>query len=237
MRSVYQSLLLSLFVGALVAAGASGQEKSVKPGINDSFQNPDVQDFVERFEVESREVYLHREKIVAACGIKPGQSVADIGAGTGLFTRLFAQKVGPEGRVIAVDIARNFLDHIQLTTREAGYRNVETVHCTADSTELPPNSVDVAFICDTYHHFEYPQKTMASLRRALKPDGKVIVIDFRRIEGVSSDWTLDHVRAGQEVFESEIKAAGFQKVHEGAEFLEENYFLIFRKQTNNAPSE
>ncbi|MCG6156547.1 class I SAM-dependent methyltransferase [Rubinisphaera margarita] len=237
MRSVLTQLLLSLSFIATISGAATGQEKSVKPGINDSFQNPDVADFVERFEVESREVYLHRDKIVAACGIKPGQSVADIGAGTGLFTRLFAEQVGPEGRVIAVDIAKNFLDHIQLTTREAGYRNVETVHCTADSTELPPNSVDVAFICDTYHHFEYPQKTMASLRRALKPDGKVIVIDFRRIEGVSSEWTLNHVRAGQEVFESEIVAAGFEKVHEGAEFLEENYFLIFRKQANDGASE
>lgn len=229
MRTILAPPILAAFLIALLAGSIAAQEKSVKPGINDSFQNPNVEDFVERFEVESREVYLHRDRIVAACEIKPGQTVADIGAGTGLFTRLFAEKVGPEGHVFAVDIAKNFLDHILLTSREAGLKNIETVHCTADSTELPPDSVDVAFICDTYHHFEFPQKTMASLRRALKPDGKLIVIDFRRIEGVSSEWTLNHVRAGQDVFEAEILAAGFHKVHEGAEFLEENYFLIFRK--------
>ena len=128
-----------------------------------------MKEFIGRFEVESREVFARRHEIVAACQIKPGQTVADIGAGTGLFTRLFSDAVGKDGRVIAVDISQKFLDHIQATSREAGQRNVDTLLATADSTELPPESVDVAFICDTYHHFEFPLKTMASLQRCLSP--------------------------------------------------------------------
>jgi ubiquinone/menaquinone biosynthesis C-methylase UbiE/intracellular sulfur oxidation DsrE/DsrF family protein len=217
-----------LFV-ALLPTMVTAQEQSVRPGINDSFRNPDVNDFVGKFEIESREVFALRKEIVAACEIKPGQTVADIGAGTGLFTRLFADAVGKEGRVIAVDIAQKFLDHIQRTSREADIRNIDTLLCKPDSTELPPNSVDVAFICDTYHHFEFPQKTMASLHRALKPGGRLILIDFRREAGKSSEWVLSHVRAGQSVFEREINAAGLRKVMQTDDLLKENYFVVFEK--------
>ncbi|MBX3438497.1 MAG: DsrE family protein [Planctomycetaceae bacterium] len=221
-------MIVGMSVVGFAAVGVA-QEKSVKPGSNDAFRDPDVKEFIGRFEVESREVYTRRKEIVAACQIEPGQTVADIGAGTGLFTRMFAEAVGEEGRVIAVDIAQNFLDHILQTSREAGRRNVETLLCRADSTELPPELVDVAFICDTYHHFEFPHKTMTSLYRAMKPGGRVIVIDFRRVEGKSTDWIMTHVRAGQDVFEAEIVQAGFRKMRELRELLEENYFVVFEK--------
>ena len=208
-------------------ASAGAQDKSVRPGINDSFRDPDPQQFTERFEIESREVFAKREAILKAMSLKPTDVVADIGAGTGLFTRLFASNLGPEGRVIALDIAQKFLDHIEVTCRERNLRNVETLLCQDDSTELPPNSVDIAFICDTYHHFEFPNKTMASLRKAMKPGGRVIVVDFKRIDGESTEWTMSHVRAGQEVFEREITEAGFRKVSEVREILKENYMVIF----------
>ncbi len=211
----------------LLSLPAEAQDKSVKPGINDSFKDPNVADFVSRFEVESREVYNKREAIIAACKIPEGATVADIGAGTGLFTRLFAQAVGKQGNVVAVDISQKFLDHIAQASREAGLTQIQTVLCSEDSTKLPEKSVDVAYICDTYHHFEYPLKTMTSLRHALKPGGRVILIDFQRIEGKSSDWTMNHVRAGQEVFEKEILEAGFRKTREEKELLSENYFVEF----------
>lgn len=227
--------LLSILGLMMSCAIAVAQDKSVKPGVNDSFRDPDVKEFVGKFEVESREVFSHRQQIVAACQIKPGETVADIGAGTGLFTRLFSEAVGPDGRVIAVDIAQKFLDHILTTSRAAGQRNIETLLAKADSTELPPASVDVAFICDTYHHFEFPLKTMASLHRALKPGGRVILVDFRREAGKSSEWVMGHVRAGQEVFEAEVIQSGFQKDHEERDLLQENYLVVFRKPTTPAP--
>ena len=208
---------------------AAAQENSVRPGVNDTFRDPDPKVFTERFEIESREVFAKRKEILEAIKLKPTDVVADIGAGTGLFTRLFASNLGPEGRVIAVDIAQKFLNHIEVTCREQNLRNVDTLLCKDDSTELPPESVDVAFICDTYHHFEFPEKTMTSLLKALKPGGRVIVIDFKRIEGESSDWTMDHVRAGQEVFEAEILQAGFQKADEVKDLLKENYMVVFEK--------
>ncbi len=229
--------IVRLFAAAVVVCVAANadcgraQDKSVKPGINDSFRDPDPKEFQGKFEIESREVFARRKEILAACDLKPGSTVADIGAGTGLFTRLFADAVGKDGRVIAVDISQKFLDHIQKSTREAGQQNVETRLCKPDSTELPPDSIDVAFICDTYHHFEFPLKTMSSLQKAMKPNGRVIVIDFRRVPEQSSDWVLKHVRAGQEVFESEIVQSGFRKNREQSEVLKDNYFVEFVRST------
>jgi ubiquinone/menaquinone biosynthesis C-methylase UbiE/intracellular sulfur oxidation DsrE/DsrF family protein len=217
------------FAFLTLAAATFAQEKSVKPGINDSFRDPDLNEFQGKFEVESREVYALRREIVAACKLKPGQTVADIGAGTGLFTRLFSEVVEKKGQVIAVDISLKFLDHIQKTCREAEQQNVRTLLCTADSTELPADSIDVAFICDTYHHFEFPLKTMSSLYKALKPGGRVFLIDFRRVQGESTPWVMSHVRAGQETFEDEIKQCGFRKIGEHKNLLKENYFIEFQK--------
>jgi predicted methyltransferase len=222
-----------LLAGGLVALGLGsitlGQEKSVKPGINDPFKSPDVKEYTKKFEGESREVFVKRKEIVAACKLKPGVVVADVGAGTGLFTRLLAAEVGPKGQVLAVDIAENFLNHIKKTCAEAGITNVETIKCSATSAELPENSVDVVFICDTYHHFEFPFRTMASIHKALKPEGRVVLIDFHRIKGKSSDFVMGHVRAGQDVFVKEIEESGFKRVHEEKGLLEENYFVIFEK--------
>lgn len=214
-------------VACWIATPLLAQQESVRPGINDSFRDPDPQKFAARFEVESREVFAKRGEIVAELGLKPGMVIADVGAGTGLFTREFAAKLGRDGRVLAVDISKNFLEHISRTAREKGLLNVETVLCSDDSTKLPQDSVDAVFICDTYHHFEYPAKTMTSVRKALKPGGKVYLIDFHRIEGKSSDWTMNHVRAGQEVFEAEILEAGFRRVRQVEGVLSDNYMLVF----------
>lgn len=220
---------LCTFVCVFVSAPLTAQEKSVNPGINESFQNPDVDTFVERFEREGRDAFDHRHEIVEAIALKPGMVIADIGAGTGLFTRLFCPEVGPEGQVIAVDIAESFVKHVEQSAEKDGCKNVIGVVCQADSVNLPPHSIDRAFICDTYHHFEFPTKTMQSIHAALRPGGKVILIDFHRIEGVSREWTMGHVRAGQEVFTKEICDAGFQQVEEKPDMLDESYYVVFEK--------
>jgi predicted methyltransferase len=232
---------LTLVVSGLAAGGCKSPtaskpatvavaEASAKPGINAEYLKPDldVTQWVERFEREGREIYDHREAIVAAARLKPGMVVADIGAGTGLFTPLFSRAVGPKGKVIAVDIVPAFLDRIRARAQAEGLANVQTMLCTERSVELPPNSIDRAFICDVYHHFEYPQSSLASLHRALRPGGEVLLVEFKRIPGTSSDWVLNHVRAGQEVFTAEIKAAGFEQV-EQLDLLKDNYVVRFRK--------
>ena len=213
---------------ALGCVSAAAQERSVRPGINEPYRNPDVHEFVGRFERPGREVYDRRLEIVAACRIKPGMAVADVGAGTGLFSRMFSAEVGPTGQVYAVDISDEFVQHVERTCRERGLRNVAGVVCGTDSVDLPAGSIDLAFLCATYHHLEFPNKTMRSIRQALRPGGQVILIDDIRREGVSSEWVLNHVRAGQETFVAEIEAAGFHVVEERP-FLKEYYFVRFEK--------
>jgi predicted methyltransferase len=220
------TVLLALLVTALPL---HAQEKSVKPGINKSFDKPDVPQFVGRFEREGRDVYDRRNEIVAALGLKPGMSVADIGAGTGLFTRMFSPIVGENGKVYAVDIADEFIAHIVRLAKDQKQNNIIGVVCNQDSVELPAESVDLVFICDTYHHFEFPHKTMRTIHKALRPGGQVVLIDFHRIEGVSREWVLGHVRAGQEVFSQEIVDAGFKQIEEKKGLLHESYFVRFEK--------
>jgi len=225
MRAFFGLMLL-----VLLLRPAAAQDKSVNPGINKQFENPAVDEFVGRFERDGRDPYDHRFEVVKAIGLKPGMVVADVGAGTGLFTRLFSPLVGPEGRIYAIDIAESFVKHIERQAEAEGLKNIKGVVCTADSVNLPPNSIDVAYICDVYHHFEFPHKTMRSIHRALKPGGSVVLIDFQRIEGVSSAFVMGHVRAGQEVFTKEIEEAGFRQVEERKGLLKESYFIRFEKQ-------
>lgn len=211
------------------SAPPSEPEASVRPGVNESYLAPnlDVTNAIERFEREGREVFDQRQAILECAALKPGMTAADVGAGTGLFTLPFAEAVGPGGRVYAVDIAEPFVRHIEAQARGRGLDNIRGVVCTERSVELPPDSIDFAFLCDTYHHFEYPQSTLASLRRALKPGGEVLIVDFKRIPGVSSEWVLNHVRAGQETTEAEMARAGFEKVAD-LPLLRDNYVLRFR---------
>lgn len=203
-----------------------------KPGLNDNFLNPqlDVSEWLQRFEIESREVYGARERVLSACEVKPGMQIADVGAGTGFYSRLFSQAVGKEGWVYSVDISPRFLEHINRKSHEDQVRNLTSVLCSDRSVMLPPNSVDLVFICDTYHHFEHPQSTLASIHQALRPGGTLVIIDFERIPGKSRQFIMGHVRAGKEVFQGEVVEAGFRFVEEiKLPEFEENYLLRFRK--------
>ncbi|QDU89665.1 Demethylrebeccamycin-D-glucose O-methyltransferase [Pirellulimonas nuda] len=225
-----QTLLACLML--LLGAGVSAQQPAVAipKGINATFKDPDlnVDDWIGRFEVESREVFSARREVLAACDVRPGERVADVGAGTGFYSQLFAKAAGPSGRVYSVDIAPKFLEHIDERALAAGLRNVTTVLGADDSVCLPPESVDLVFICDTYHHFESPQRSLASIYRSLKPGGRLVLIDFERIPGKSSEFVLGHVRAGKGVFRSEIVDAGFEFKDEiEVDSFEENYLLRF----------
>ena len=204
------------------------QEESVKPGINDSWKSEEIDPLINRLESESREIYVERHKLVELLDIKPGSTVADIGAGSGFMALLFAEAVGPEGKVYAVDINPTMMESVAKQAAEEGLKQLETVVCPETSVGLPDASVDLMFICDTYHHFEYPNTVNASIYKAIKPGGQLIIVDFIRIEGVSEEWIMNHVRAGKEVFSREIEAAGFKLVKEhDAPFLQENYVLRF----------
>jgi len=212
---------------------AAQNTESVRPGINDGFTNSDVDAamWAERWTGESNETYALRHEILAALNLDPGDSVADIGAGTGLFVKLFAETVGDDGKVFAVDISQPFLDFIAENAAADGLENVDVVLGEDRASNLPDASANVVFHSNVYHHFEYPEDMTRDLARVLVDGGEMYVLDFERIEGVTPLRTFIHVRADKELVTAEIEAWGFELVEEvEIPSLERNYLLRFRKE-------
>lgn len=213
---------------------APATEQNVRPDVNKSFKDPNVSvtAWAERFTGESREVFSERLNVLAALNLEPGDRIADIGAGTGLYVKLFAETVGETGKVYANDISQPFLDFVKENAAADGLNNVETVLGGDRTSNLPDASVDVVFHSDVYHHFEFPQTMVRDLARILTTDGEMFVLDFERIVGVTPPRLLEHVRAGKEVVIKEIESSGFSLVEEiDLPNLQENYLLRFRKRT------
>ncbi len=213
----------------LLAVGGCTQQ-SVKPGINDRWMSAEIEPLIESLESESREIYVNRRLLAEVAGPRPGMDVADVGAGSGFMARELVRLVGPTGTVYAVDINPVMMQHVALRAAADDITNLRTVVCTDRSVNLAPGSVDMVFMCDTYHHFEYPASTLRTIHDAVRPGGQIVVVDFRREPGTSRAWIIGHVRAGQEVFIEEITAAGFELIQEhDVPGLEENYVLRFRR--------
>lgn len=182
------------------------------------------------FESEDRAIYHKRFEVLDALHLKPGMHVADIGAGSGFFTRLMAERVGPAGTAYGVEISGLLVSHIERTARAQGLRNVKAVLGTPASPNLPPHSVDLVLVADSYHHFEYPREMLKGIKDALRPDGVLWLIDFDRVEGVSHPFILQDVRAGKQTFIREFAEAGFELADEVTIFDDE-YVLKFRHRT------
>ena len=209
-------------------AHAVAEEQSVNPGINEYYYGSNHEEWVPVFETESREIYAQRHAILKALDIKPGTRIADIGAGTGFFSLLFARQTGPSGVVYAVDIVEDFIETIEARAAKVGISNLVGIVNNGRESGLSAESVDLAFICDTYHHFEYPRSTMHSVYQALSSQGEVVIIDFRTDPRVSSGWVRHHVRAGREEVIREMQVYGFELVAD-LQLLRTNYFLRFKK--------
>lgn len=222
-------LTVVLICLATIAVPTEAQEKSVNPGINDTYENPELNNMISVLEREERAIYKYRHAIVAALELAPDLEVADVGSGTGFFTRMIAREVGPNGKVYAVDITQKSLDHVEKIAKEDGISNIETVLGEHKTTHLPDSSVDVIFLCDTYHHFEYPVYMLESIKKALRDDGRLVVVDFERVKGVTPDFFYEHVRAGKGTFTDEIRDAGFELVKD-IPLLKDQYYLVFKKR-------
>jgi ubiquinone/menaquinone biosynthesis C-methylase UbiE len=224
----YSQIILLATILSLIITNCRAEEKNVNPGINNYYYDAKFEKWLETFESPGREVYDKKEAILHEVQIKPGMRIADIGAGTGLYSIAFAQQTGEKGLVYAVDISRNFVKNIELRAKNQGLKNIKGIINNQKEIGLAQNSIDLAFICDTYHHFEYPLTTLQSVYQALSSGGKLIIIDFKRDPHISTSWVMGHVRANKEKVIKEVESIGF-KLTDDKNILERNFFLSFIK--------
>lgn len=172
----------------------------------------------------SRNIWQKPKEVVDTLALKAGDRVADIGAGGGYFTWYLADAVGPDGIVYAVEIDRTGLDMIRREMLGRGVKNVVPIHAEAMDPALP-ETVDLVFSCDTYHHMHDRIAYFQSLARHLKPDGRIAILDFHP-HGFFSGF-LGHGTAVEDV-RREMEAAGYQRIG-SFDFIERQHFQIFAR--------
>jgi predicted methyltransferase len=227
---------IGVIVVAIAAALTTGCARR-RQGPNDAYQDPRVaaERWRQLFEGDEREIYRKRDLIVKLADAKPGLFVADVGAGTGLFTMMLSDAVGPGGRVYAEEVVEKFSTFVAARAAREGCLNVVSVVGTETGVGLPPASIDLAFACDVYHHFDRPREMLASIRSALRPRGELFLVDFTREPGLSPAWILEHVRAGEGEVVKEVEAAGFVLLGRNHD-IGVNYALRFRRSDDEPPS-
>lgn len=224
----YSLTILIYILSTTIMSYCFAQEENVRPGINDYYYDAQFEQWLNTFESPGREVFDKKEVILQSLHIKTGMKIADIGAGTGLYTIPFAQQVGEKGIVYAVDISDDFIQNIKQRAKHHDLKNVVGHINNQKEIGLAQNSIDLAFICNTYHHFEYPLTTLKSIYQALLPGGKLVIIDYKRDPKVSSSWVMGHVRTHKKSVIKEVESIGFQLIDD-KNILKQNYFLSFSK--------
>lgn len=171
---------------------------------------------------------LEKEKpdeVVRLMGLKDGDVVADIGAGTGFYTRRIARAVAPKGKVYANDIQPEMLERLEELAAAEGLTNIVSVLGTETDPKLPPGQMDWILIVDTYHEFQNPEAMLETIKKALKPNGRIALLE-QRLEGDTASHTNIEHRMSVEQVLNEWEPAGFTLV-ETIETLPSQHFFVF----------
>lgn len=174
----------------------------------------------------SRDSAEHPQEIVDHLNVQPTDIIADIGAGTGYLTFRIAPLV-PQGKVLAVDAQPEMLELIEALKQETKLTNVETVLGNVKDPNLPPEDIDLALMVDAYHEFEYPREIMSGIVKALKPGGKVVLVEYRKENPLILIKGL-HKMSERQV-KKEMQAVGLVW-RDTKEFLPQQHFLVFEKE-------
>ncbi|MGA7414625.1 MAG: class I SAM-dependent methyltransferase [Bryobacteraceae bacterium] len=180
-------------------------------------------DWLERSEREQEE---QPEKALDAFNLKPGMMVGDIGAGTGFYSIRIAKLIGPTGRVYANDIQPQMLQRLNANAALSKVSNIETVLGTESNPKLPANELDLVILVDVYHEFSRPQRMLDRIRESLKPDGRLVLLEYRK-EDPSVPIRPEHKMSVSEV-KAEITPEGFL-FEKTVETLPWQHIIIFRK--------
>jgi ubiquinone/menaquinone biosynthesis C-methylase UbiE len=211
---------------ALAMSSASVAQEHAE-GAPHEFQ--DAKYWAKIFESPARAKWQKPDDIVKALDLKPGQTVVDIGAGTGYFTRSFAKVVGPSGEALGLDIEPGMIDYMKADAKKLGLKNYEARVVKPDEPGLASHSTDVVFFCDVLHHVDNRVAYLKKIAPALKPDGRVAVVDFKDTAPFGPPASM---RITREHMIDEFSQAGYHLAREH-DFLPYQYFLEFEPAPAN----
>jgi arsenite methyltransferase len=211
-----------IWLPALVLAQNSSAPKS-KEEIQKMHQDPKA--YIAMLENPQRDAEQKPDEVIKTLNLKRGASIADIGAGSGYFAFRFARQVGANGRIYAVDINPDMILYMNRHIREAKIKNVTTVLSDPDDPLLMNNSVDLFFVCNTWHHVQNRARYLQLMKKILRPGGRIVVLDYKK-EQLPVGPPPEMKMAREEVLK-EMQAAGYKLAAEHS-FLPYQYFLEFK---------
>jgi precorrin-6B methylase 2 len=244
MRALFAAFLGLHWVVSVIAAESTAttryefRKEHSRDGIGKFYMGREIShvmghqaaDWLERPERDAEE---HTEKLVGELKVKPGDVIADIGAGTGYFTRRLAKKTGPTGSVLAVEIQPEMLDLLTNQMHQAGITNVKPVLGTASDPKLGTNTIDLALMVDVYHELEFPFEMMDAITRALKPGGRVVFVEFRGEDPAVPIKPLHKMTEAQ--VKKEMSALPLRWV-ETIGVLPRQHIIVFQKSAADKPA-
>jgi ubiquinone/menaquinone biosynthesis C-methylase UbiE len=212
-RSVLKILVLAIAATAVVVEPLAAQLASRS-----------TEEWIKTLESPNRVAGLRVDEVVARLALKPGQVVADVGAGTGVFSLALAKAVLPGGRAHAVEVDQGLVDHIRRRATEQQVSNLQALLGQFTDPTLPATDVDVAFIHDVLHHIDDKATYVKNLARYLKPSARIVVIDFHPERGGHRG--QPELQVSMEQATALMAGAGFKPV-ETITLFEDKYFVVY----------
>ena len=214
--------------GCRMSGGSSSGTSQVAASSDHHAGQRDLGGYIARMESSDRAEWQQPEQVIAALEVRLGERIADLGCGPGYFTLLLAEAVGPAGKVWGIDIEPAMLARLRQHIQHRKIQNILPVQCSEDDPALPAAEVDTIFIVNTYHHFSYRPVYVSKLKRALAPEGRIVIIDFvpksREERGFGPRLEMQLSRS---TVDAELATSGFYPAAEHG-FLPEQYFVEYR---------
>jgi len=220
-----------LRIGLLAALAASIVAAQVATKANENYQTGTGRAALAKgLGAPDRDQKQRPGELVKALGIQPGMTVADVGTGVGYMLPHLSPAVGAQGKVLAEDIFDDFLGKARAAAEKAGLSNIEFIKGTEHSASLPAGAVDLILALDSYHHFNYPQDMLAGFKSALKPGGRLAIVEYYKREGAmgGGNSALTHIRLDDADVIKEVEAAGFSLIEEREHIPKSQYIALFR---------
>lgn len=196
---------------------------------NQAYKTPEQRKAIaQRLMAPDRDARQRPRELVASLGIKRGQTVADLGTGAGYLLPYLSEAAGGNGLVLAQDIFPDFLAKAKATAEAERLNNVRFILGTTTDPKLPVHSSDLVLVLDAYHHFDYPAKMLERIKAAIKPGGRLALVDYyKRAGAMPGGDAVQHIRIDVDDVVKEVEAAGFKVISRQEHIPKSQYLVLF----------